>query len=87
MAHTRTKYTYDIIPKINTNANSIILDPKAPASMHDALSQPILARIIASTPPHNNPQALENYLRKTLGDDIIDNTRKIVLIETEELPA
>lgn len=80
------KYTYTIIPERNTKSNIIAFDNSTATAFDDAIVTPLTVSIIAKSPLHDNVRNVMNKLRDLVGDEIIDNARKITLIEAEELP-
>lgn len=80
------KYTYSIVPKRGTKSNVIAFDSNTATVFDDAIVTPMTVSIVASSPLGDSVCNVTKKLRDLVGDEIIDNARKITLVEAEELP-
>lgn len=80
------KYTYSIVPKRGTASNTVAFDNSATTVFDDAIVTPMTVSIVASSPLGDSVCNVTKKLRDLVGDEVIDNARKITLVEAEELP-
>lgn len=80
------KYTYSIVPKRDTTSNVVAFDSSTATVFDGSTVTPMTVSIVAKSPLHDNVRNVKDKLRDLVGNQIIDNARKITLIEAEELP-
>lgn len=80
------KYTYSIVPKRDTTSNVIAFDSSATTAFDGSIIKPITVSIVAGSPLGDKVRDVTKKLRDLVGNQIVDNARKITLIEAEELP-